>query len=181
MATRRLTKMANNKGANFVPWGIPPWRDTGDDNDFPTLTLWDLWDKKAPIHLIMDGCTLRTCNSSKSTLWSTRSKPLEKSAKKIRIEVLPLSKNCSMEWKRYTSACVVHFSFTQNCLISNWPSTCLAKESWVKPSIILARSAVKDIGLKSSSSTFEGLTLGTGTTMDCFHAQGTTPSTKEVL
>ena len=20
----RLTKMANNKGANFVPWGIPP-------------------------------------------------------------------------------------------------------------------------------------------------------------
>ena len=40
----RLTKMANNKGANFVPWGIPPWGDTGDDNDFPTLTLWDLLD-----------------------------------------------------------------------------------------------------------------------------------------
>ena len=44
MTASRLTKMANNKGANFAPWGIPPC-DTGGDNDFPTLTLWDLSDK----------------------------------------------------------------------------------------------------------------------------------------
>ena len=39
MVASRLTKMANDKGANFVPWGIPPWGDAGDDNDFPTLAF----------------------------------------------------------------------------------------------------------------------------------------------
>ena len=39
VTTSRLTKVANNKGANFVPWGIPPLGDAVDDNDFPTLTL----------------------------------------------------------------------------------------------------------------------------------------------
>ena len=35
----------------MVPWGVPPLSPIGEDNEFPILTRWVLFVKKAAIHL----------------------------------------------------------------------------------------------------------------------------------
>ena len=54
-------------------------------------------------------------------------------------------------------------------------------KSNVNPSITLARGDVSVIGLKSSSITLGGITLGIGVTVDSLRIMGTRPSSIELL
>ena len=89
--SRLVTRNANRIGPNLVPWGIPPLRYLNEDISSRMRTHCFLLVKKARIHPTTMGCTFNFSNSASRTPWSTRSKPLLKSAKIVRAEEPPQS------------------------------------------------------------------------------------------
>ena len=128
------------------------------------------YDHWAQIHHVITGCTATLLSSI--TLWSTRSKPFLSQRKTTwqNRNLFPERTWCSKAW-------VVDFPGGANCLISYL--SLISENNWVKtkPSIILEICGVKEIGLKSSSSsTLWGIeTFGNGTTIERLKSVGKMP------
>ena len=136
---------------NFVPCGIPLFRVLHSDVISPIFAAcWRLV-KKAAIHRTSTGETSNVFN-----LWSIKSKPLEKSVKKIRAAVFPRSIASYIACRRYNKASAVEYPFRAYCRTSILLSNCGSNFVMVKPSIILAKVQVSEIGLKSLSTFFGG-------------------------
>ncbi len=108
---------------NFVPCGIPPLTVLDSDVVSPTFTACCRLVKNAAIHQMSTGETLNFSNSRSKMLWSIKSKPLEKSAKKIRAAVFPRSIASNIACNKYSRASVVECPFLAYChtsiLLSN--------------------------------------------------------------
>ena len=118
--TRSLTITENSTGPNLVPWGIPPFRERKKNRSLCELTVNDLAWRKATIHLTRQGCRLQECNLLKRMVWSKRSNPFLKSAKKSLVLQLPLSKASRTRWSTYVIAWWVDIPAVANCLQSRY-------------------------------------------------------------
>ena len=116
--TRSLTITENSTGPNLVPWGIPPFRERILEKSEPMRTDCERPSRKAAIHLTRQGCRLKECNLLKRMVWSIRSNPFLKSAKKSLALQLPLSKASRTRWITYAIACWVDIPAAANCLQS---------------------------------------------------------------
>ena len=114
--TRSLTIPENSTDPNLVPWGIPPFRERILEESEPMRTDCERPWRIVAIHLTRQGCRLQECNLLKGMVWSIRSNPFLKSAKKILALQLPLSKayhNCVFQRRRYnafTQRGIIHIS-----------------------------------------------------------------------
>ena len=117
LAAIPFTRMQKSRGASLVPCGVPPLSSTGGDKEFPILTRWLLFVKKAAIHLTRWGSTSKLFSSLNSTLWSTRSKPLLKFEKKILMHLPRVSSASKIVCIKKITAWVVERPGRANCLV----------------------------------------------------------------
>lgn len=80
--TRSFTITENSTGPNLVPWGMPPFKERILEKSEPMRTDCERPSRKASIHLTRQECRLQECNLLKRMVWSIRSNPFLKSAKK---------------------------------------------------------------------------------------------------
>ena len=113
--TRSLTITENSTGPNLVPWGIPPFRERILEESEPMRTDCERPCSNPPYK---QGCRLEECNLLKRMVWSIRSNPFLKSAKKSLALQLPLSKASRTRWSTYAIACWVDIPAAANCLQS---------------------------------------------------------------
>ena len=85
MLTRSLAITENSTGPSLVPWKIPPFRERIIEESEPMRTDCERPLRKAAIHLTRQGCRLQKANLLKRMVWSIRSNPFLKSAKKSRV------------------------------------------------------------------------------------------------
>ena len=116
--TRSLTITENSAGSNLVPLGRPPFRERILEESEPMRTDCERPWRIVAIHLTRQGCRLQECNLLKGMVWSIRSNPFLKSAKKILALQLPLSKASRTRWSTYAIACWVDIPAAANCLQS---------------------------------------------------------------
>ena len=81
--TSSLTITENSTGPNLVSWGMPPFREQILEKSEPMRTDCERPPRKAVIHLRRQGCRLQEYNLLKRMVWSIRSNPFLKSAKKV--------------------------------------------------------------------------------------------------
>ena len=167
-----LTRMQKSRVVSLVPCGVSPLSPTGGDNEFPILTCWLLFVKKAAIHLTRWGSTSKLFSWFSSTLWSTRSKPLLKSEKKILMYLPQVSSVSKIMCIKKIRAWSVEHPGRGKCLLSSLLNTLVIRDSAENLSSTLAIGEVSELGLKSFSTDFGGRNFGTGTTMACFSCLG---------
>ena len=122
LSTKGLTSIANSNGPSFVPRGIPPLTFLYSDVTLFILTHCMRLVRKDFTHLTKAGWISKRAISELKTLWSTRSNPFLKSAKKARTEQYPLSNASKMLWRKYTKAWVVEWPLVVNWNLSRDPS-----------------------------------------------------------
>ena len=176
MTTKRI-------GSSLVPWGILSRSIWGLEITHPQCEgAWELSSRNAATNLRRQLWTpLRSESFLIKIMWSMRSKPFLKSAKKSLTWHRPLSSTSNAKSNTYTKASEVDLPETANCFASNAPRMLRKMRASVNPSKTLETWHLNEMRRMSSSILLGGRTLGRGWTIALFRAEGMYPSRSDAL